>query len=248
MNLAEGQQLFWQMLERRADEGVLAKIFQASKEVPLCERARVYADAYVWRQVEALREDFPLMKAHLGCDAFDALSQAFVYTHPSRHPSLAKRGNGFAEFVAERDAKLGELAALEWARTLIFDAPESETATIAVLQQPGVELACLRMIPALSVITLAYPVVDWWRALSQQTALPAVAPATEHVVVWRSQDIVYHAVAEADEAAAMRGAMSGQTIAQMCNSFAEHKDPAQRAGGVLSRWFAEGMVAGLVSR
>jgi hypothetical protein len=231
------------MLERRADAGELAQAFTASQD--LAERAGVYADAYVWRQVEALHEDFPKTKAYFGCETFDALAQAFVYAHPSRHPSLAKRGTGFAEFLRAHDARVANLAALEWARAEIFDAPASETVSLSVMQQPGVENARLQLIPALAVITLAHPAVALWRALDQESELPAAVAAAETIVIWRAADTVYHAAIDADEAAAIAAARAGQTVAEICACFAEHTDPAQRAGSVLARWFADGMVAAL---
>lgn len=251
MNLADGQKLFWQMLERRADSAELAKVFAASAEVPLEERANVYAEAYVWRQIEALREDFPQTKAYLGCDGFDAVAQAFVYARPSRHPSLAKRGNGFAEYLRASDAvgvtkRLGDLAALEWSRCLIFDAAASDTVTMAALQQPGVEMARVLTITALSVLALTHPVVELWRALNQESPLPEDSTRPEHVLVWRAADVVYHVAVQADEAAAMRAAMASQTIAEICACFAEHENPAQRAGAVLAHWFAEGMIAAVL--
>jgi len=83
---------------------------------------------YLFRLVEALREDYRLVARLLGDDAFFALCAGYVGAHPSRNPSLARLGAELPAFLRERPAPrpdLADLAALEWARAEAFIAPDS---------------------------------------------------------------------------------------------------------------------------
>src|SRR5882672_7500604 len=113
--LHKQQELFFRMLTGEASDTELAGVFAGTSAVSVAERAGVYRDAYLWRQILALREDFPVCHALAG-DTFDDLARDFIFKKPSHHPSLAKRGDGFAEFIGTRgEALLADMAALEWA-------------------------------------------------------------------------------------------------------------------------------------
>ena len=52
--------------------------------------------------------------------------------------------------------------------------------------------------------------------------------------------------ADGDEALMLRAVDEGQGFGAICAAFAEHGDPAEavtRAGTVLGRWLAEGLIA-----
>ncbi len=105
MTLAETQRLFWQALRgETADRSFLAGP----------DRVHVYAEMFLHRQVDALREDFPEMAARLGEEKFFELASRYVLEHPSEDPDLGRLGRRFAEFSGEPEAPL------EWARSEVF--------------------------------------------------------------------------------------------------------------------------------
>ena len=115
MNLAETQEVFWNAL--RGDVAGLDACFADTPDLPAAERVGIYAQMYVFRQVDALREDFPLLVKKLGDEAFFQLAERYVLAHPSEDPDLGRLGRRFAEFCPE---ELRALAALEWARSEVF--------------------------------------------------------------------------------------------------------------------------------
>jgi len=119
VTLAETQRLFWEAL--RGEPATPS--FVAGPD-----RLHVYADMFLWRQVDALRSDFPQLAAKLGDDAFFALAKRYLLAHPSEDPDLGRLGRYFAQFCGD------ELAALEWARSEVFleaEVPRMEPAEFA---------------------------------------------------------------------------------------------------------------------
>lgn len=133
MTLAETQRLFWEALR---GEPVSRSFVRGP------DRLDVYAEMFLWRQVDALREDFPETAARLGDEAFFALAKRYVLAHPSEDPDLGRIGHRFAEFSGE------PLAALEWARSEVFLEAEVARMTAPEFAQ---KLA-VRIVPALRLV------------------------------------------------------------------------------------------------
>ena len=133
MNLAQTQELFFGALY--GDE--IDRSFIAGED-----RLDVYARMFVYRQVDALRTDFPETAARLGDEAFFALVERYVRAHPSEHPDLGRLGRHFAAFCPD---DVRELAALEWARAEVFLEAEAP----AVSADEFSRTLQIRIIPAL---------------------------------------------------------------------------------------------------
>lgn len=133
MSLAETQRRFWQAL--RGDLSV-------KPDLAGPDRLQVYADMFVWRQVDALRADFPETAGRLGDEAFFALAKRYVLAHPSEDPDLGRLGRHFAEFSGEPGA------ALEWARSEVFLEAEVPRMTAANFAQR----LTVRIVPALRLV------------------------------------------------------------------------------------------------
>jgi len=130
VSLAETQRLFWQALRGEAvDRGFVKGE----------DRLDVYAEMFLHRQVDALREDFPETARALGEKKFFFFARKYVLRHPSEDPDLGRLGRKFAEFLGS------ELAAVEWARSEVFFEPDAEPITAGEFAQ---RLAT-RTIPAL---------------------------------------------------------------------------------------------------
>ena len=72
MNLAERQKQFWQALR--------------AGELP------IYSDMYFWRQIDALREDFPQTAER---SDFEEVARQYILDHPSEDPDLGRLGRLF---------------------------------------------------------------------------------------------------------------------------------------------------------
>jgi hypothetical protein len=253
MTLAETQAAFHALATRTEAPPVAATDFLVgSQELAATERIALYADMYLWRLTDALREDYPKVAAVLGDERFFALAKAYATAHPSDHPDLGRFGRRLPSFLrrfpAPERADLHELAALEWARSeVFFDAPADPVGrdALAALDRAAVSEARLELIPALRILRLEHDVHTTWRRLDDgETGGPVLAVPTA-VVVWRTGFDVFHTMIEPDEADALERAVVGERLAAICEAFAGRDDPPAAAFAALVSWFDEGWIASI---
>ena len=149
-------------------------------------RLDVYANAYFYRILDVLREDYPALEQTLGETAFHDLVTSYLAVHPSRHPSLRFVGARLAGFLAEHSAAesfrrtapwAADLATLE--RTLgdAFDAADSEVARredLAGLEPDAWAALDLSLAPGVRLLELEWPVDALRAALRREDPLPGL--------------------------------------------------------------------------
>jgi hypothetical protein len=250
MNLADTQRAFWELATRRSSSVEARTLFESTPELAAADRISIYADMFVWRQVDALRRDFPKLAAALGDEAFYAIAEEYLRAHPSAHHDLGKLGGDLPAFLAEHPRlprpDLADLAALEWARCEVFEEREVPLASIDLLRSlppDRIPEQTLRIAPSLRVLTLRHDPLPPWKAIEDGEEVPAPQPARTHVAVWRRQLAVYHAAVPPAEAQAVRLAKTGAALAVVCEAFAGADHPAQAAFGAIASWFVEEWVA-----
>lgn len=255
MTLDETQALF--VTAVTTPEAVTADQIEAaflpSPSMRPTERVDVYASMFLWRQVDALREDFPRLADLLGEEVFVEACRAYVKTVPSTDPDLGVRGQKFPAFLRERPELLprsdaADLAQLEWTRAEVFyeaNATPVEAAALASLGGDELVSARLAMLPSLRCLTLSFDVAPVWRALESGTQPPAQSRKMSAVAVWRPEFDVVHGELEADEAQALAALLSGATVGEALEAFVSREDAGEAALKALRSWFAEGWVTGL---
>jgi putative DNA-binding protein len=255
VTLAETQALFHRLVTgaEAVPAGALEACFPGSDELPAAERLAVYRNMYAARLVDALRETFPNLARFLGEGRFAALGEDYVARHPSQHHDVGRVGRRLPAFLREypdpERPDLADLAELEWARNEVCFAPGSEAAgagALATLPGQSAATARLRLSPSLLVLALAYDAAGLWRMLErgEPPAPPVAGPRA--VAIWRRGFEVFHCAVPRHEAAALRAALEGGTLGEVCAHFAERPDPAAEAHAALSGWFEEGWVAQVV--
>ncbi len=238
-------------------EHELASWIRTDRGIPASERIRVYANAYFARILAALREDFGALSAALGDDAFHDLAKLYLMLHPSRSFSLRFVGEHLPSFLSgpvgepfrRRFPSAPDLAALEWAITDVFDAPDArvlERATLARLSPDAWPSLRFSLIPAHRILSLAWPVQRLRDAWSADAPLPEIAPGATTVLVHRRDERVFQRALSRAEATALSCVGDGEDFAAVCGRLAEldpRADVAARALELLNRWLADGILS-----
>ncbi|AHZ73436.1 hypothetical protein OU5_P0184 (plasmid) [Pseudomonas mandelii JR-1] len=219
------------------------------------EGLAIYHNAYRARLLETLREDYPSLCHWLGDDEFERLASAYLRVHPSQHYSLRWLGARLPAFiegylVAEQSAPLAELARLEWAFTLAFDAPEGVPLTLEIMASlPPAEWPSLqvRLVPSVQWQVCRYNSLALWRA-GKAEAEAQDFPASlaleqgEVCLIWR-QGLVsrYHSLGAAETKALHGMAVDGWNFGELCVVLTAYSDAAPlQAATWLKQWISEG--------
>ncbi len=252
MRLGELQELFSSIAKREEcrSHRDTSSAFVGNARLDAAGRMEIYANMYVWRQIDALREDFPKLAAIMGDEDFYALGEAYVRAHPSTHHSLSRFGEHVAAFLRDRSGSRpdsSDLASLEWARAEVFEEAAIATASPEILREVATAdfpSRALSVIPALRLLRFEHDVLGVWRAIEdgQPPSEPRRQPA--FVVVWRKEFDVFHVRLEPDEAKALEGAMAGRPLGVVCAAFEDRPDAVQAAFRAIGSWFTEGWIAG----
>jgi hypothetical protein len=191
----------------------------------------IYHNAYISRLQDVLRHDFSAILYWLGDDEFAALTEAYVRRYPSAHYSLRWLGERFPTFilehlVAEQGVPLAELARLEWAFTLAFDAPQGEPltlhdmASLAPEDWPGLQVT---LAPSVQQVFCRFNTVAIWRASKDESDFPhsqALDPV-QICLVWRHQNVCHYRSLEPAEICALAGMVTtGWRFSELCAELA----------------------------
>jgi len=220
-------------------------------------RLGIYYRAYRLRLIEALAVDYPVLKAFVKDDRFEALATAYIEAWPSMTRNLRWFGDALPGFLRNderfsHDPILAELAEFEWAQGLAFDAADAPQLGFEALAAiPANDWPNLRFVahPSLQLIESRWNVVEIWHAHRDNKILP---PATRHqragaIAVWRKDYRTYFRSLDHDEDWLWRTLASGATFSEACSLFVVRMDcgdagAAQRSAELLRCWVGEGWI------
>ena len=231
-------------------------------------RLGVYRHAYRARLTEALADNFEILARAMGDEAFAALADAYITSHPSGHPSIRWFGHRLADFMAASvlaDEGLVphpafiDLARMDWALRAAFDAADAPTVgreALAGLAPEDFAAMKLTAHPSVQQVRLAWAIEAAWRALREhdpdggsEPELPAPEEDPHTLLAWRRGLETVWRSAEPAEAALLQGLAAGETFAELCERAAaiedDAMDAAQRAASTLARWLDEGLISQL---
>ena len=69
-------------------ENPVERLVHSDDRLDAVSRLEIYANAYFYRVLDVLREDYPALSRHLGEELFHDLVTSYLLVEPSRHPSL----------------------------------------------------------------------------------------------------------------------------------------------------------------
>lgn len=111
-------------------------------KVSVDQRLAVYGNAYGYRLIDALSENYPSVHTLLGDEDFYKMTYAYMEAYPSHHFSLRYFGHELEEFLKTYIPEvpvLTEMARFEWALRKVFDAEDVAIITMDDLQEIPVE-------------------------------------------------------------------------------------------------------------
>lgn len=98
---------------------------------------KAHANTISHARLVALEETFPLTRKEMGEAAFNRISRDYVETGRARAVDCNRLGQGFVAFLQNRlvDAKITDLAAIEWAWLESYNAADAVPLSVADLGQ-----------------------------------------------------------------------------------------------------------------
>ena len=218
-------------------------------------RLSIYANAYPARLLEALADNFPMLKALLGDEQFASLGQGYLKVHPSRHFSVRWFGEALADYIRSQPIYqnfpvIAEMAAFEWAMTLAFDAEDAVSMRPCAIETIPAESwpdMVFRLHPAVQTLALCTNAPAIWRALQKNEPPPEMRVETEAIawIVWRQDLMVYFRQLAEDEAPGFAALRAAQNFSAICNVFAGlvgEDEAASHAAAVVQQWISDGLI------
>lgn len=218
-------------------------------------RLAIYANAYPARLLEALADNFPMLKALLGDDQFADLGRGYLRTHPSQHFSVRWFGEALADFIATQAIYsdypvIAEMAALEWAMTLAFDAEDAVSMRLCDIETIPAEswpAMIFKLHPAVQTLTLFTNAPAVWQALQKNEPPPEAIVATQAStwIVWRQDLAVYFRRLAENETPGFESMRAAQNFSAICHAFvalAGEDEAASHAARVVQQWISDGLI------
>ncbi len=236
----------------RKDEKIKPDIVDTGEvnKVSVEQRLAVYGNAYGYRLIDALSENYPAVHTLLGDDDFYKMTYAYMAAYPSHHFSLRYFGHKLEEFLTDYlsdQPVLAEMARFEWALRKGFDAADTVAITMDKLQEFPIEqwgALQFEFHPSVSRLDMDWNVPQLWSAIDEETEPmpPEKLEYTYAWVLWRKQLMTYYRSLDVDEAWALDTALQRGNFAELCEGVCEWIDeqhaPA-RVAGFLSQWISD---------
>lgn len=132
---------------------------------------KAHANTISHARLVALEQAYPRTLAHIGPEAFNAVSRTFVERPDVRQRKLMSIGEDFAEHLAGQgsDPLAADLAAIEWAWLESYHAADSAALRLAdlarydetaLLDMPVVLHPAARVVPVASAVTAVLPELE----------------------------------------------------------------------------------------
>jgi hypothetical protein len=241
----------------------LEHLIESDDRLSAIERLEIYANAYFYRILDCLKEDFPATLATLGADNFHNLITGYLIEYPPSEPSISCAGRYLSEFLRdhpmhamrERWPFIAELARLERTLIEVFHAAEAEPLSAEVMRSVAPEdwpALAMRTHPALAIVDCQWRVDELLHevetAADKDSQPRDAARGAVSVLVWRHNSRVHYRELEPPERAALELARAGTSFAAICEAVAAARvdddtaSPVALINRLLARWVDDGLL------
>lgn len=244
-----------------ADVGLVDTIFTAGPRLSARDRFEIYRFGYKARLTECLLDDYPVLGAVLGKEAFGALASAYIDRYPSSSPNLNAFGRHMAAFCTETSAPIDEprafyteLAELEWALVEAIHAPPAPVLDLGALQAlPQEAWATARLVSSgtVKVLSFTYPVSSFFQAFRDKGAPAEIpSPCRSATAIYRKDRFLFRMDLTPAMERVLRALFAGKPIGESLAAIAvDSNDEAAIAEAERSVmvWFRDWALAGFFS-
>jgi len=243
---------------------VAASFVAANSKLAPFERLQIYNRQYWYRVLDALAEDFPVLRAVVGSWAFEQLAVAYLTERPSRSFTLRNLGSRLTEWLAVNPKYAGrrqrlalDVTRIEWAFVEAFDNAERVPLTldqIATLDGGS----ALGLQPHLRLLALDYAADDLVLALHKQQKRGATEAGVKHddgpeppvklprlrrkptwLAAHRLENSVYYRRLEREEFLTLEAIRGGMPLGEALEAgFRDSIKPEERRLGLVGAWFS----------
>lgn len=215
------------------------------------ERFAVHRNNVVAGLVDALGSTFPAIKRLLGERYFNARAAEFVRRQPPATPVLFEYGDGFADFLAgcavlSSYPYLADVARLERLRTRAFHAADGhplDLGNLARLNPERMAQAPIGLHPSVGVLDSRHPVVDLWKAQTDESALLPRQWMAQCALIWRQEWRVQVQPVGPSLARFLRRLSDGRSFAQALATLSREPDAEQ----LLAQLLNDGVLAAVAT-
>lgn len=226
-----------------------------TENVPVELRLMIYGDAYRARLLEALESTYTALKAYMGDDDFYQLGHEYIDAFPSTYRSIRWFGDQLPDFLKNHIQYcdypfLSELAKIEWAMTIVFDAADSDvlkTEDMNNIPADKWENMQIQLHPSVSLLSLSWNVFEIWQNISsdQEPPEPVCSEAPVVWILWRNELLNHYSSLSEDEAWAINMVTNGYTFGMLCEGlckWTDEQNAVARAAILLKGWIIAGLV------
>ena len=257
-DLAAGQRLFFDALtwprgvrdycESSGQRPSIEQRFIGSEQLDAIARLDIYANAYFYRLLGALRELFPRLAASAGEVAFHNLVTDYVLAHPSSEPDLRRLGDRLPAFLREHAQgraapRLVDLAELELALGSALDAADGVPLTreaLAALPPEEWPALLLELVPSARRVRV-FHALEGDGAERNLDSEPC-GDGERTVLVGRRGHGVYFRTLDASEALAIERLATGVRFDALCEALADARAEPSQIHRYLARWVEDGLI------
>ena len=236
-------------------EGRAEDLIVGTERVDATTRLSIYAEAYRLRLLEALDANFPVLHQWIGQEQFERVGCTYIEAMPSRHYNIRYFGDQLAKFLAVAEPfsdtpAFSEMASLEWAMTVSFDAVDSSVLLVTEISEIPADLwpnMTIILHPSVQRLDLLWNVPAIWKALHENSKCPQLDSRSIPTgwVIWRQQLSPYYRSLGVDEAWALDATRRGEDFSAICEGLCEWIDAqhvATHAASLLKRWVTDGLI------
>jgi hypothetical protein len=223
------------------------------------QRLAIYREGYYLRLLEVMQQDYEVLAALMGSDAFDTLAREFILAHPSHFRSVRWFGNALPEFMRQHtmihsQPWLIELAEFEWLLTESFDAADQKPSTLEEMAAVPVERwpeMHFELLLSLRRLSLHWNTVSIWKAFKEEGRLiePELAEVAASWIIWRNGlETLFYSLTS--DAAYMIDAIArGENFSAICEglcAWVEEDAVAMHAAMLLKRFILDNLITNII--